>query len=215
MSPTTEATLIAEITRRVISKALGVDDSSVVVGVSHRHVHLTEEHFRELFGRADMTVYRPVRQRGEFAAAERLTVSGPRGHFTNVRVMGPFRRCSQVELSFTDARALGIDAPVLDSGTLDGAAPVDLEGPAGRIHLPNAAIVAGRHIHMGIADARRLGLTDGERVNLHVDAPRGGTLDHFLVRVKDSYVLETHLDTDEANALGLKTGDRMQLVRGG
>ena len=206
--------LIEEVTRRVVYQAFGLADPFlVVVGISNRHVHLTEEDFRVLFGRTDITVKKDVRQRGEYAAAETVTVHCPKGSLPRVRVMGPFRTRSQVELSRTDCLALGIDAPILQSGDLDAAAPVELEGPAGRLPLEHAAMVAGRHVHLGTPDADALGVTDGQRISVRLGGRRGGVLDHVLVRVKESYVSEIHLDTDEANALGVRTGDRVRVLR--
>lgn len=213
MLDTAQAQLIEEITRRVVYQAFGLEDPSlVVVGVSNRHVHLTEEDFRTLFGRVDLTHFKDVRQRGEYAAEETVTIHGPKRSMERVRVMGPWRPRSQVELSFTDARSLGVDAPVLNSGNLDEAAPIEIEGPAGRLRLDHGAIIAGRHAHMGPADAERAGVVDGQRVSIRFGGFRGGTLDNVLIRVRDSYVAEVHLDSDEANALGVRTGDKVQIV---
>lgn len=131
-----------------------------------------------------------------------------------MRVMGPNRSATQVELSRTDCFALGVKAPMAQSGHLDAAGPIQIEGPAGRVTKEHAVIVAGRHIHMGPDDAAKLGLVDQDRVSVVFDGERGGRLDHFLVRVKDSYILELHLDTDEGNAIGAKTGDYVTICRG-
>lgn len=213
MTDTAEARLIEEVTRRVIYRAFDLEDPSlVVVGISNRHVHLSEEDFAVLFGRADMTVYRQVRQHGEYAAEETITVHGPKASMARVRVMGPFRHRSQVELSRTDCIALGVDAPITESGRLDSSAPVDIEGPCGRLHLEHAAMVAGRHVHLGTGDAARLGVADGDRISVRVSGRRGGILDNFLCRVKESYVAEAHIDTDEGNAFDVKTGDYVRIL---
>jgi putative phosphotransacetylase len=127
--------------------------------------------------------------------------------------MGPCRPKSQVELSRTDAIALGVDAPLAQSGHLDAAGPVEIEGPRGRVLLEHGALVAARHIHMGPDHARAWGLADQDRVRIAFDGPRSGVLDNFIIRIKDEWVPEIHLDTDEANALGLRTGDFGKLIR--
>lgn len=202
-----EAAVISQIADRVISKILELDPSRVIVGISNRHLHLSDADFATLFGYQAPTVRKMVRQHGEFAAEETVTLHGPKGSMARVRVMGPNRAQTQVELSRTDCFGLGIEAPMAQSGQLAEAGPVVIEGPAGRINCDHAVIVAGRHIHMGPADAAALGLVDQDRVSVVFGGDRGGRLDNFLVRVKNSFMLELHLDTDEGNALGAKTGD--------
>lgn len=203
----TEEQLISTIVAKVVAKVNDAEPSKTIVGISNRHLHLTDADFATLFGYAAPKVKKYVRQHGEFAAEESVTIRGPKGSFERVRVMGPNRTGTQVELSRTDCRALGVDAPMAQSGHLENAAPLEIEGPAGSISLAHTAIVAGRHIHMGPSDASALGLKDQDRVSVLFDGERGGRLDNFLVRVKDSYLMELHLDTDEANAIGAKTGD--------
>jgi len=214
MSDKAQEMLVEETVRRAIYGALAQQDPSlVVVGISNRHVHLTEEDFTVLFGQ--QTTIKPlkhVRQRGEYAAVQTVTVHGPRSSLTKVRVMGPHRNASQVELSFTDCRTLGVTPVVAVSGNLADAAPVALEGPCGTIQLPHAAIVASRHIHMGPRDAQALGLKHLDQVSVRLGGPRGGVLDHVTVRVKDSYLPEFHLDSDEGNALGVRTGAIGQIL---
>ena len=209
----TEAQLISTIADRVLARIGENDPERVIVGISNRHVHLCDADFRTLFGYDSPTVRTMVRQRGEFAAEETVTLHGPRGAMERVRVMGPNRPATQVELSRTDCRQLGVDAPMAQSGNLDDAAPIEISGPAGRVALDHAVIVAGRHIHMGPSDAAALGLADQDRVSVLFEGDRGGRLDHFLIRVKDSYLAELHLDTDEGNAVGAKTGDRVRIVK--
>ncbi len=206
--------LVEEVTRRVLVRLQGLDDPfTIVVGVSNKHAHLSAEHLQELFGLDAMTVMRPVRQPGEFAAVETVAVHGPRTTFGKVRLMGPCRAKSQVELSRTDCVALGIDAPVTQSGHLDHAAPIDIEGPLGRIHLEHGAMVAARHIHMGPSHAEQLGVADQDLVQVSFDGERGGVLSNFIIRLKDSWIPEIHLDTDEANALGLTSGTTGELIK--
>ena len=208
-----EAGLITLIADRVVSRIMEADPSRVIVGISNRHIHLCDADFRTLFGYEAPTVRKMVRQHGEFAAEETVTLHGPKGSMPRIRVMGPNRAQTQVELSQTDSLALGVKAPVAQSGQLASAAPIDIEGPAGRISLDHAVIIAGRHIHMGPGDARALGLADQDFVSVQFGGPRGGTLYNFLVRVKDSYIPELHLDTDEGNALGVRTGDWVTICR--
>lgn len=208
--------LITRITQLVVDAlADHADPRRVVLGVSNRHVHLSPGDYRTLFGEGEPTVKAWVVQHGEFAAEQTVTIAGPRGQMERVRVMGPCRPRSQVELSKTDARALGVDAPVRQSGHLDDAAPITIIGPAGSVDLDHAAIVAARHIHLGPDDARRLGVSDQDLVQVRIDGDRGGTLDNVICRVKDSYTAEVHLDTDEANGVGGRTGDKVLIIGSG
>lgn len=214
MTQSEQVALIEEITRRVVIRVLGLDDPlSVVVGVSNRHVHLSLEDLKTLFRADRLTVRRHVRQPKEFAAEETVTVHGPKTTFTKVRVMGPCRATTQVELSRTDCFALGVDAPLTQSGHLENAAPVDIEGPYGWVHREHAAIVAARHLHVGPSHAAQLGLSDQDLIKIRIGGSRGGILDNVVVRVKADWVPEIHLDTDEANALDLSTGDRVRLIK--
>lgn len=188
--------------------------NQIVLGVSNRHVHLSREDLTTLFGLDALTVYRRVRQPGEFAAEQFVKVHGPRTTFEKVRIMGPCRAKSQVELSRTDCIQLGIDAPLTQSGHLQNAGPVEIEGPKGRVRLEHGALVAARHVHMGPGHAAELGVADQELVKIRFGGQRGGVLDNFIIRVKDEWVPEIHLDTDEANALGLHSGDHGELIKG-
>jgi putative phosphotransacetylase len=206
--------LVEEVTRRVLIRLQGLDDPlRIVIGVSNKHAHLSASDLQTLFGLDAMTVARAVRQPGEFAAEQTIAVHGPRTTFPKVRLMGPCRAKSQVELSRTDCIALGVDAPVTQSGHLDNAAPIDIEGPLGRIHLEHGAMVAARHIHMGPSHAAQLGVADQDLVRVAFSGERGGIMDNFIVRVKAEWIPEIHLDTDEANALGLKSGLHGELVK--
>jgi len=182
--------------------------------VSNRHVHLSADDLATLFGLDAMTVFRDVRQPGEFAAEQFVAVHGPRTSFPRVRAMGPCRPQSQVELSRTDCITLGIAAPVTQSGHLANAGPIDLEGPRGSVHLEHGALVAARHIHMGPSHAAAFGVADQDLVKVRFGGQRGGLLDNFIIRTKPEWVPEIHLDTDEANALGLRDGDHGELVVG-
>ena len=177
----------------------------VPIAVSARHCHLTEATFRTLFGPdATPTAEKPLSQPGQFACAERVNLVGPRGRIDRVRLLGPLRRVDQIEVSRTDEFRLGIDAPVRDSGNVKGSAPVRLEGPAGTVDLPEGLICARRHIHMHPRDAALFGVADGDEVAVAiVGGPRDLVFGDVSIRVKDSYLLEMHIDTDEANAAEL------------
>lgn len=185
---------------------------TVPVAISNRHVHLCEADWRALFGGAPLTTMRDLSQPGEFAAQETLTLVGPRGVLERVRVLGPLRRATQVEVSRTDAVRLGLTPPVRDSGQLDGSPGITLVGPAGAVRLQQGVILAWRHIHMTPEDAVRLGMKDKQLVGIRVGGDRGLALGSVLVRVSPDYRLELHLDTDEANAGLLQDGDLVELV---
>lgn len=203
--------LVEEITRRVLGKLQGEQDR-IVLGVSNRHVHLSQADLATLFGLDAFTVYRPVRQPAEFAAEQFVAVHGPRTTFPKVRAMGPCRPKSQVELSRTDAITLGVEAPLTQSGHLAAAGPIEIEGPKGSVLLEHGAMVAARHIHMGPSHAKAWGLADQDLVKVAFGGPRGGVLDNLIIRIKDNWVPEIHLDTDEANALGVSNGDFGKLI---
>ena len=180
----------------------------VPIAISGRHVHLDRAAMDVLFGEgSELTVHRNLSQPGQFAARERVTLIGPRDRIERVRVLGPLRRATQVEISRTDEFKLGVDAPVRASGKIQGSAPITLEGPAGTLHLEEGLICAWRHIHMTTADAEAYGVENGDQVEVEIKGgPRDLTFGDVLVRVKDSYVLEMHIDTDEANAAELSQG---------
>ena len=186
----------------------------VPIGVSARHVHLSAEHLIALFGPGHALAPRnPLSQPGQFAAEETLVVAGPRGAFEHVRVLGPARGKSQVELAPTDCYAIGIPAVVRDSGDIAGSPGVVLVGPAGSVALAEGAIVATRHLHMTTLDARHLAIANGDFVAVIAGAGRRAAMfDSLVCRVSDSYRLELHLDTDEANAAGCRSGDMAWIV---
>jgi len=187
----------------------------VPIGVSNRHLHVSERDFAVLFGAGKSpTPQRTISQPGQFAATEVVTVAGPAGRIEGVRIVGPARGRTQLELSPADCRALGVAAPVKVSGKLDGSTGgVTLEGPAGKVTLESGVIVAQRHLHVSTADAKRLGVADGDQAAVECGpAGRRMTLHDVAVRMGPTHVTELHLDTDEANAAQVKTGDRALLV---
>ncbi|MDR3560362.1 MAG: phosphate propanoyltransferase [Negativicutes bacterium] len=186
----------------------------IPVGVSNRHIHLAEEAMAVLFGAShQLTQLKALSQVGEFAAAETVTLVGPKGVIQGVRILGPLRDFSQVEISRTDGFLLGIRPPVRDSGQIVGSAGITLVGPAGGLTLAEGVIIAARHIHMSDADAAEQGLREGDRVAVETCGPRAVCFQNVLVRVGPKFRREFHIDTDEANAAELNNGDLVRIVR--
>ena len=179
----------------------------VPLEASGRHVHLTASQALALFGHS-LTPSRPLSQPGQFLCQERLTVKGPKGEFRNVAVLGPERKEAQVEISLTDCRVLGIsNVPVRLSGDVKGSPGVILEGPQGKITLDQGVIVAQRHIHLTPAEGMRFGVQDKQIVRLQTYTDRPVLFEDVIVRISDQFSPRVHLDYDEANACGFRTGD--------
>ncbi|MBQ1878087.1 MAG: phosphate propanoyltransferase [Erysipelotrichaceae bacterium] len=175
-----------------------------IVETSARHVHVTQETLEKLFGEGyQLTCKKELSQPGQFASNEKVTVRGPRGEL-KCSILGPCRKLNQIEVSLTEARQLGINALVRESGDIEGTAGCTLVGPCGEVELENGVIAAKRHIHMTVADAANYGVTNGEIVNVKVNTRNGRELvfGDVVVRVSDSYALAMHIDTDESNAAG-------------
>jgi len=174
-----------------------------IVETSARHVHLTAEAFATLFGEGkELTVKKMLSQPGQFASEERVTIVGPKKSLPNVSILGPFRKANQVELSATDARSIGIVAPIRESGDVAGSGACKIVGPEGEIEISEGVIVAKRHIHLTPADAEEMGVKDKDVVwvRLNTDG-RKAILGDVVCRVSDSYALAMHIDTDESNAV--------------
>jgi len=186
----------------------------IPIAISARHVHLTQRTVERLFGPGHvLSVHSPLYQPGQYAANETVTLVGPRGRLTHVRIVGPPRTADQVELARTDEIVLGIDAPLRESGDLTDTPGIAIEGPAGAVTLAHGVICALRHIHMSVADADVLGLKNGDRVAVAVIRNnRRVIFGDVVVRVSPAFRLELHLDTDEANAAGLQSGDEVLLA---
>ena len=205
------------ITRMVLQSLQSSEEKKngflVPVGVSARHVHLTQEHVEELFGKGYQLTKKKELMGGQFAANEMVTIVGLKLRaIENVRVLGPVRKASQVEISATDAVKLGIKAPIRESGNVAGSAPIAIVGPKGALYLNEGCIVAQRHIHMSPADAMAAGVSDGQIVSVKADNERGTVFNHVKIRVDDSFTLEMHIDTDEANAAQTKTGETVMIM---
>ena len=213
---------IREIVKRVLGErdtasatAEARDESGIPVGVSNRHIHLTKEDVETLFGAGyELTPMKELSQPGQYACKETLTIIGPSLRpIENVRVLGPTRRASQVEISATDSYVLKVKPPVRESGSLAGSSPITIVGPRGTVSLTEGCIIANRHIHMSPADAARFGISDGETMTVDVPGKRRTRWFDVQVRVHESFRLEMHVDTDDANAAGIGNGFRVIPVK--
>lgn len=183
------------------------------VGLSNKHLHLKQEDIEALFGKGyTLTPAKDLKQPGQFASEEKVDIVGPKGTLKGVRVLGPARPETQVELAMTDARAIGVSAPVRESGKLAGSPGIKLVGPAGEVDVEYGAIIALRHIHLSPAQAIEAGVKDKDIVSIKFGGERGVTFDNVLVRSGEGHESEIHLDTDEGNAAGLKNGDIGEII---
>lgn len=185
----------------------------VPIGVSARHIHLTREHVSILFGEgAELTVMKPLSQPGQFAANETVAVYGPKGSFPKVRILGPVRKATQLEVSRTDAFVLGLNPPVRESGDIENTPGIRIVGPAGEVTVDKGVIVAARHIHFHTSDAQKWGIADKQRLKVRVGGERGVVFENVIARVSDEFALDMHIDTDEGNAAGVSTGDMGEII---
>jgi len=186
----------------------------IIAGVSNRHVHLSREDLDLLFGKGyTLTPTKDLGQPGQFACKEMVTIVGPKGSIENVRILGPERKDTQIEISLTDAFKLGIMPPVRDSGDIEGTPGITIIGPNGKLEKEKGVIIAKRHVHMRPSDAEKFGVKDKDIVKVIVEnGDRKLIFDDVLIRVSEKFALEFHVDTDEANAALLKTGDVVYIV---
>lgn len=217
--------MVEQIVRQIVLRQIGNASSSptsaevaaeLVVSISARHCHLTDEHVEILFGPGHtLTPEKPLYQDGFFAAAETVMVVGPRRRMLpTVRVLGPTRSHSQVELAFTDSISLGITAPVRHSGQIAGTPGCVLVGPKGVVELSEGVIRAARHVHMSHLEARRQGVANGDFMKLRVESDSCTTvMENLLVRADDTSKLEVHIDTDEGNACFLDGASKVELLK--
>lgn len=202
---------VRQITRMVVEALQAQQrlERSIPIGVSNRHVHLDRSDMDALFGPgSELTVKKQLGQPGQYAAEETVTIRGPKGELSRVRVLGPLRSKTQVEISVADGFTLGVKPPVRESGHLDDTPGIEIVGPCGTVKKQNGVIAALRHIHMTPEDAARFQVQDGQYVKIRIEGLRGAILCNVLVRVSERYALEMHIDVEEANALGVKNGDR-------
>ncbi len=185
----------------------------VPVGVSNRHIHLSQADLDTLFGEGyKLKVMKNLSQPGQFAADECVMLAGKKGVIEKCRILGPVRKSTQIEISFTDSFALGVPPIVKDSGDTKGTPGIVVIGPKGAVTLKEGVIVAARHLHLHTKEAANLGLKDMDRISVKTSGPRSVVLHNVLVRVHDSFAMDFHIDTDEANAAAIKTGDKVEIV---
>ncbi|MCM3631958.1 MULTISPECIES: phosphate propanoyltransferase [Paenibacillus] len=185
----------------------------IPVGVSARHIHLSQEHVEVLFGKGyQLTEFKPLSQPGQYAANETVEVVGPKSGFPKVRILGPARKATQLEVSRTDSFALGVKAPVRESGDIAGSAGITIKGPAGEVTIEEGVIVAARHIHFHTSDAEKWGISDKQKLRVRVGGERGVVFENVVARVSADFALDMHIDTDEANAAGVNNGDTAEII---
>lgn len=206
--------LITKLIMEAMNKTEIEDGFVVPIGVSARHVHLTKQDVETLFGPGYELTKKKELMGGQYASNEVVTIVGLKLRaLENVRILGPVRKSSQVEISATDAFKLGIKAPIRDSGDIKDSAPIAIVGPKGAIYLEQGCIIAKRHIHMSPADAVAAGVKNGDVVSIKVENERGTTFNHVSIRVDESFTLEMHIDTDEANAAKITTGTTAAIIK--
>lgn len=205
---------VAKLVLDEINKKEQAIDFVVPVGVSARHIHLTQEHVETLFGKGYELTKKKELMGGQYAANEVVTIVGLKLRaIENVRILGPVRKASQVEISSTDSLKLGVKVPIRESGNTKDSAPIAIVGPKGVIYLNEGCIIAKRHIHMSVEDAKDAGVTDGDTVWVQVENERATIFNHVQIRVDKSFTLEMHIDTDEANAAKISTGDKVRIIK--
>ena len=188
---------------------------NVLVETSARHMHITQEHLEILFGKGyELTKKKDLSQPGQYACAERVDVVGPKKTLPGVSILGPVRPSTQVELSLTDARSIGVAAPIRESGDIAGSGACKLVGPCGEVEISEGVIAAKRHIHMTTADAAEFGLVDKQIVSVKIPSEGRETIfGDVIVRVNDSYALAMHIDTDESNAACAAPGMMGEIIK--
>ncbi|AFQ46189.1 phosphate propanoyltransferase [Desulfosporosinus meridiei] len=193
---------------------LNKDLSSIPVGISNRHIHLSQADLETLFGAGyQLTKTKDLSQPMQYACKETLIIAGPKGAIEKVRILGPARSESQVEILQADCFKLGITAPVRLSGDLQGTPGVTLIGPKGSILLTKGLVIAQRHIHMSLEDAKNFEVNDGDRVTIQIDGLRGGTYSNVVIRATNTSALEFHIDTEEANAMALTSSSKITILK--
>lgn len=209
-----ELEIATQTAKQIRAKTMQQPQNQIPIAISARHLHLDRATMDVLFGAgSELDVYKEISQPGQFASAQKVNLIGPRDRIDGVRVIGPLRRKNQVEIARTDEFRLGVDAPIRNSGHVQGSAPITLEGPKGTVNLPEGLICARRHIHMSPDDAQSFAVENGDEVEVEISGgPRDLTFSDVLIRVSPKYRLEMHIDTDEANAAELSRGAVGELV---
>jgi len=191
-----------------------MSNTLVPIGISARHVHVTQEDLNVLYGEGyQLTVKKDLLQQGQYASNEVVDLVTEKADIKNVRILGPVRQQTQVEVSLTDAMKLKLNPPVRDSGDLKGSPGIKIVGPKGAVTITEGVIAAGRHIHMSPIDAQEFGVKDKDVVEVYCDGERGLVFKNVLIRVHESFRLEMHIDTDEANAAMCKNGSLVEMKK--
>jgi len=206
---------LVQIITKMVRESIAVNEKILVpVGVSGRHAHLSRQHMDILFGKDTQLTKKKALIGGQFAAEECVTILGAKlSSMENIRILGPLRGESQVELSKTDSIKMGLKAPIRESGKTLNSAPITIVGPKGSISLIEGCIVAKRHIHMSIEEGKKFNLENNQVVNVKVPGERAGVLGNVQIRIDSAYSLEMHIDTDEANAMEIKCGSLLEILR--
>ncbi|WP_066062791.1 phosphate propanoyltransferase [Neobacillus soli] len=200
--------LVEEIVKSTLQQA-----KQVPIAASNRHVHLSPDNMERLFGKGyQLTKLKDLSQPNQFAAKETVTLIGPKGKIQNVRVLGPVRGSTQVEVSLFDGFTLGVKPPIRNSGDIKGSEPITIQGPLGQITIKEGLICAARHIHMHTSDGDQFGVSDGDLVQVKVGGARGVIFSNVLIRVSPKYKLEMHIDLDEANGANIMNGQLGEIV---
>lgn len=206
--------LLLEAAQSTAAPAPAQEPDGIPVGVSNRHLHLSQADQDVLFGAGyQMTPIKDLSQPGQFACKEMVTICGPKGAIEKVRVLGPVRNKTQVEILTGDGFKLGVSAPARQSGDLEGTPGITIVGPKGSVQIKEGLIVAQRHIHMTLEDAAAYGVHDGQIVDIEIEGPRGGTYANVIVRANNTSALECHLDTEEANAMNVNSSTKIKIKK--
>lgn len=223
-NPNLDRTVVEQLVREIVEKRLGFTSAAgaarghtpdLVVNISARHMHITPQDLETLFGAgSELTVKRELYQEGQFASDQTVTIIGPRHRtITNLRILGPCRKTNQIELSFTDGIAMGLDLPVRMSGELKGSPGVIVLGPKGHIEMKEGVVRALPHVHMNEKDAEYYGIKDRDRMILRVKSVVPATFENIVARIDPSFKLEVHIDTDEGNACDLTNAESVELLK--
>ena len=190
-----------------------MSNKKIPIALSNRHLHISREHLDILFGKGyELTKLKDLKQPGQYAAEEKVDLEGPKGIIKGVRILGPVRKTTQIEISFADSFVIGVTPPIRDSGDLKGSASARITGPVGSVEINEGIIAAARHIHMTPEDAAQWGLKDKDTVNVRTGGQRSLIFENVLVRVNPEYKLEMHVDMEEGNSAGVKNNDEVEVV---
>ena len=185
----------------------------VELGISNRHVHLTKEVLYKIFGpNYQLTNIKDLKQKGQFACLETVTIKTPKNTIENVRIIGPVRNYNQVEISKTDSFTLGLNPPIRNSGDLENSETITIIGPEGELTLKNACIIANRHLHITKEEKEKFNLNNVKKIKIKIEGEKGGILDNVYLKESENAVLELHLDTDDANAFLLKNNQELEVI---